>query len=72
MQFFGGNRCMNFTKKNIMRFYTKKQKEEVQTETNNYDSFVNYLDSVYFSGASEVLETELIAFEYENYVHSHS
>ena len=55
-----------------MRFYTKKQKEEVQTETNNYDSFVNYLDSVYFSGASEVLETELIAFEYENYVHSHS
>ena len=51
-----------------MRVYTKKQKSESQKETNSYDAFINYLDQVYYPGASEVLESELISFEYENYM----
>jgi hypothetical protein len=54
-----------------MRFYTRKQKEEEKKETNVYDAFVSHLDSIYFPGASEVLETKLVAFEYERYIHTY-
>ena len=43
----------------------KNRREEEKTRTNLWDAFVNYLDSTYFPGASEILDTKLIAFEYE-------
>ncbi|NQU52176.1 MAG: hypothetical protein HQ522_06510 [Bacteroidetes bacterium] len=55
-----------------MRVYTKKQQEEISTETNIYDAFVQHLDSIYFPGASEVLNTELIVFEYDSYKESYA
>lgn len=55
-----------------MRVYTKKQKEEANKETEVYDAFINHLDSIYFPGASEVLETKLIAFEFANYKESYT
>lgn len=54
-----------------MKAYSK-QNEEFATETEFYDAFVNYLDSVYFPGASEVLEPGLIEFEYANYKSSYA
>ena len=43
----------------------KNSREEQKQKTNLWDAFVNYLDSTYFPGASEILDTQLIAFEYE-------
>lgn len=43
----------------------KNIKKELNEKTTLWDAFVNYLDSAYFPGASEMLDTKLIAFEYE-------
>jgi hypothetical protein len=43
----------------------KNSRKELNEKTNLWDAFVNYLDSTYFPGASETLDTQLIAFEYE-------
>ena len=45
----------------------KNRREEEKTRTNLWDAFVNYLDSTYFPGASETLDTQLVAFEYESF-----
>ena len=53
-------------KLNIMKSKSyKNSREEQNTKTNLWDAFVNYLDNIYFPGASEVLDTQTIAFEYE-------
>ena len=53
-------------KLNIMKSNSYNNSRKEQTEkTNLWDAFVNYLDSTYFPGASELLDTQLIAFEYE-------
>ena len=48
--------------------------EKLQSEQNSYssvwDSFVAHLESVYFEGAADLLDTELISFEYNEYVDS--
>ena len=44
--------------------YKNSQKEMNQT-INILDAFSDYIDSIYFPGASELLDTQLIAFEYE-------
>ncbi len=41
----------------------KKQWEQV----NRWDSFINHIDSLYFSGAAELLDKKTIAFEYEHF-----
>ena len=43
----------------------KNRREEEKTRTNLWDAFVNHLEITYFPGASETLDTQLIAFEYE-------
>ena len=45
----------------------KNSREEQKKQTNLWDAFVNHLDSTYFPGASELLDTQLIAFEYDSF-----
>ena len=45
----------------------KNSKEEQKQQTNLWDAFVNYLETTYFPGASEILDNQTIAFEYENF-----
>ena len=45
----------------------KNSREEEKTRTNLWDAFVNHLEMTYFPGASETLDTQLIAFEYESF-----
>ena len=40
------------------------------TRQNLWDEFTQYLDSIYFDGASEVLDQELISFEYNQFISS--
>lgn len=60
-------------KLNIMKSksYTSNSKEQAE-RTNLWDAFVNYLENTYFPGASELLDTKLIAFEYEIFRDIHS
>lgn len=49
-----------------MKSYSYKNSKKEQTEkTNLWDAFVNHFDSNYFPGASEILDRQLVAFEYE-------
>ena len=49
-----------------MKSYSyKNSRQELNEKTYLWDAFTNYLDTIYFPGASELLETNLIAFEYE-------
>ncbi len=60
-------------KSNIMKSksYTSNSNEHTE-RTNLWDAFVNYLENTYFPGASELLDTKLIAFEYEIFRDIHS
>lgn len=56
-----------------MKSYTyKNSKEEQNQQTTLWDAFVNYLDSNYFPGASELLDTQLIVFEYNSFKQCYS
>jgi len=39
-----------------------------ENSTNLWEAFVNYLESVYFEGAAELLGKELVSFEYNAYL----
>jgi len=41
-----------------------------ENRQNLWEAFVTYLDSVYFEGAAELLDQELISFEYNQFVSS--
>lgn len=41
---------------------------EQENSTNLWEAFVTYLDSVYFEGAAELLDKELVCFEYNAYI----
>jgi hypothetical protein len=43
----------------------KNSREEQKVKTNLWDAFTDYLETAYFPGASELLDTQTIAFEYE-------
>ena len=52
-----------------MKTYRLKSAAAVQeNSTNLYEDFVNYLESVYFEGAAELLDQELICFEYNAFM----
>ena len=53
------------------KFY-KNSKKEQNEKTTLWDAFVNYLDNTYFPCASEVLDTQTIAFEYEAFKQCHA
>jgi len=48
-----------------MNTYRYRNREENIRTTNSWDAFVDYLETTYFPGASELLDSKLIAFEYE-------
>ena len=56
-----------------MKSYSyKNSKKEETRQTNLWDAFVNHIETTYFPGASELLDKQLIAFEYENFKRSYS
>jgi hypothetical protein len=42
--------------------------EDQENRQNLWEAFTQYLDSIYFEGASELLDKELISFEYNAYI----
>ena len=44
---------------------SKSYKNSREEKNNLWDAFVDYLENTYFPGASELLDTQTIAFEYE-------
>ena len=46
---------------------SKLYKNSSEENTNLWDAFTDYLENNYFSGASELLDTKTIAFEYEQF-----
>ena len=53
---------------NIMQATTYKQRKNEEIEKANlWDAFTNHMDTSYFPGAVEQLDTKLIAFEYNNF-----
>lgn len=51
---------------------SKSYKNSREEKTNLWDAFVDYLENTYFPGASELLDTQTIAFEYESFVSCYS
>jgi hypothetical protein len=46
---------------------SKLYKNSREEKNNLWDAFVNHLEQIYFPGASELLDTKTIAFEYESF-----
>lgn len=44
--------------------------EDQENRQNLWEAFTQYLDSIYFDGAVEVLDKELVSFEYSQFVSS--
>lgn len=42
-----------------------RNKEDERLKNNIWDAFVNFIDVIYFPGASEELDRKLIAYEYD-------
>lgn len=51
-----------------MKTYTSKSAKVNQDNSSVWEAFTEYLNSVYFEGAAETLETELVEFEYAAYL----
>ena len=45
----------------------KNSRKEQSERTNLWDAFITHIDSLYFPGASELLDTQTIAFEYDSF-----
>ena len=43
------------------------ERKQLIEMTNLWQSFVSHLESLYFSGAAELLDQQTIAFEYEHF-----
>ena len=50
----------------------KNSREEQKVKTRFWDAFNDYLENNYFPGASELLDIQTIAFEYESFKNCHS
>jgi hypothetical protein len=55
-----------------MKSFSYKNSRKESENQNLWDAFVNYLESTYFPGASEVLEPKLLAFEYNSFKECYS
>lgn len=54
-----------------MKTYRIKSAAEDQEKRQNlWEAFTQYLDSIYFEGAAELLDKELVSFEYNQFVSS--
>ena len=49
-----------------MKTYRKNSREET-LKTNLWDAFVNHIESIYFTGASELLDRKTLTFEFESF-----
>ena len=51
-----------------MKSYQFKNSSKKETEkTTVWEAFTNHLDSIYFPGATELLDKQLVAFEFEQF-----
>jgi hypothetical protein len=50
-----------------MKTYTSKSSAAEQEANTVWEAFVSYLETVYFEGAAEELDRELVNFEFEAY-----
>lgn len=48
-----------------MNTYRQRIEKAEKQRINSWDAFVDYLDSTYFKGATELLDKQLVAFEYD-------
>lgn len=46
---------------------SKSYKNSREEKTNLWESFVNHLEQLYFTGAAELLDRQTVAFEYETF-----
>lgn len=54
-----------------MKTYRKNTAAEDQDKRQNlWEAFTQYLDSIYFEGAADLLDKELVSFEYNQYISS--
>ena len=51
-----------------METYTSKSAKDNDDNGSVWDSFIEYLNTVYYEGASESLDPELIQFEYSAFL----
>jgi hypothetical protein len=72
LEFSTVGRCASFLKLNSMKYTTYKNSQKELKENTTWEAFEDYLNSTYFPGASEVLDTKTIAFEYESFKRSYS
>jgi hypothetical protein len=49
----------------LMNSYRYRISKEDEQRTDIWDAFVDFLETTYFPGAAELLNTSLIAFEYD-------
>ena len=50
-----------------MKSYRNDLYREENLLTNIWDAFVDHVDSIYFPGASELLDKKTLAFEYDSF-----
>ena len=48
----------------------KSASDNQPTRQNLWDDFVQHLESIYFEGAAELLDKELVSFEYNQFISS--
>jgi len=60
--------CIILKLNNMKSTSYKNSREEEKIRTKLWDAFVNHLETIYFPGASEILDTKLVAFEYESFM----
>ncbi len=51
-----------------MKSYSNNHIKEENLLTNIWDAFVDHIDSIYFPGASELLDKKTLSFEFESFV----
>jgi len=51
-----------------MKTYILTTVAQQDLRSNLWNDFVQYLDSIYFEGAAELLDQELISFEYNEFI----
>jgi len=51
-----------------MKAYTYQKEKEQNPENNVWESFIDYMNQVYFEGAVEILDTKTISFEFQQYL----
>lgn len=55
-------------KVNSMKSYSQNNSNNPNNEPcKDWDAFVDYLENVYFDGADETLEMQVVAFEYQQF-----